>query len=778
MEEMQIEHLSFTYPEKNTPAIFDLSLTIPRGSFTVLCGKSGCGKSTLLRLVKPALSPHGEKSGTIRIFGRDISTLSDREQAEKIGFVLQNPDNQIVCDKVWHELAFGLESLGYGKDEIRTRVSEMASFFGIEDWFFQEVSTLSGGQKQLLNLAAVMTMQPSILILDEPTSQLDPIAAESFFQILARINRELGTTILLSEHRLEEVFPLADQVIFLENAQLLANGSPREIAKKLWGHEIFCALPTPMRVFSAAGGDEACPVTVREGRNWLLEQRLSPLPPRTGKPCNSEVVLSLKDIWFRYARDSEEILRGFSLELHRGEFYALLGGNGTGKTTALSIAAGLSSPQHGKVQKRATVTMLTQNPQELFSKNRVSEELLSLANADECNKMITLCELEPLLDAHPYDLSGGEQQRLALAMALLKKPEILILDEPTKGLDACFKKKLAEILKSQKNLSILLVSHDLEFCAEYADRIGMIFAGQLTSEGTPEEFFAGKSFYTTAANRMARNILPQAILASDLIYATGGSEPVKADELPPPPPVQIKPEKTEKTKKSSAPAAFLPLLLVPVTVLFGIYFLGDRKYYWISLCILAETLFSFFLHFEKRKPSAHELVTVSVLCATAVFGRAAFAPIPQFKPAAAVVILSGIAFGGETGFFVGAATAFLSNFFFGQGPWTPWQMLAFGTVGLVSGIGFGKQVKSKLLLAVLGFSEVLILYGGIMNPASVLMSQPHPTSEMLLSAYALGIPADLVHAASTALFLWLAGKAVLEKLDRVKKKYNMNRSQI
>lgn len=772
MEEIQIEHLSFAYPEKSVPAIFDLSLTVSRGSLTVLCGKSGCGKTTLLRLLKPALSPHGAKSGTIRISGHDISTLSDREQAEKIGFVLQNPDNQIVCDKVWHELAFGLESLGYAGDEIRTRVSEIASFFGIEDWFFREVSALSGGQKQLLNLAAVMTMQPSILILDEPTSQLDPIAAESFLQMLERINRELGTTILLSEHRLEGVFPLADQVIFLENARLLAIGSPREIAKKLWGHEIFCALPTPMRVFSAADGKGACPVTVREGRNWLSEQTLSPLPPRTGNPVDSEIVLSLKDVWFRYEQESEDILRGFSLKLHRGEFYALIGGNGTGKTTALSIAAGLLAPQRGRVQKKAAVTMLTQNPQELFSKNTVSEELLPLANADDRQKIVALCELEPLLDAHPYDLSGGEQQRLALAMALLKKPEILILDEPTKGLDACFKKKLADILKSQKKLSILLVSHDLEFCAEYADRIGMIFAGQLTSEGTPEEFFAGKSFYTTAANRMARNLLPKAILASDLICATGGSEPVSSEETPPPPKVQTKPEKTDLSPKISAPAAFLPLLLVPVTVLFGIYFLGDRKYYWISLCILAETLFSFFLHFEKRKPSAHELVTVSVLCATAVLGRVAFAPIPQFKPAAAVVILSGIAFGGETGFLVGAATAFLSNFFFGQGPWTPWQMFAFGMVGLVSGIGFGKQIKSGLLLAILGFLEVLILYGGIMNPASVLMSQPHPTSEMLLSAYALGIPADLVHAASTALFLWLAGKAVLQKLKRVKKKYN------
>ena len=780
MEEIRTEHLSFAYPGKDFSAIHDLSITLRPGSFTVLFGKSGCGKSTLLRLLKPALSPQGSRSGKIYLGKRELSELSEWEQAECIGFVLQNPDNQLVCDKVWHELAFGLESLSYSNEEIRMRVSEMASFFGIEDLFFRDVHTLSGGQKQLLNLAAVMTMQPSILILDEPTSQLDPIAAESFLHILSRINRELGTTILISEHRLEEVFPLADQVLYLENGTLLAAGAPNQIGAALSGCDMFSALPTPMRIFTQAKGEGDCPVTVRQGRNWLSQQKITPLSPRTPAPCDPEVVLSLDEVWFRYEKTSPDILRGCSLKLHRGELYALLGGNGTGKTTALSIAAGLLRPLRGRVQRKSAVTMLSQNPQSLFTRDSLREELSGLADQETQQEVIALCELDALLDMHPYDLSGGEQQRAALAMALLQKPEILILDEPTKGLDACFKKKLADILKTLKNqgISILMVSHDLEFCAEYADRIGLMFCGQISSEGAPEEFFSEKSFYTTAANRMSRGILSHAILPSELLTALGQNVPTDSPKAPPkkacPPPKKA--EKQEKAgRKKRFLSSYLPLLLVPLTVLFGIYFLHDRKYYWISLLVLAETMLSFFLHFERRKPSARELVTISVLCATAILGRVAFSSIPQFKPSAAVVILSGLAFGGECGFLVGAMTAFLSNFFFGQGPWTPWQMLSFGLLGFLFGIGYGRKKPKRLALAAWGFLAVFFLYGGIMNLSTVLMSQPYPTPAAILSACALGAPFDLIHAASTALFLWLGAIPILKKFDRVKTKYGFSK---
>ena len=268
MESYRIDHVTFTYPDREKPALSDLCLEIRQGELVTLCGRSGCGKTTLLRLLKPALAPHGAVSGEILFTGRPLAELSDRQQSEQIGFVMQSPDNQIVTDKVWHELAFGLESMGLKTPEIRTRVSEMASFFGIQTWFHKSVTELSGGQKQLLNLASVMAMQPSVLILDEPTSQLDPIAAADFLETVRKINRELGTTVLLSEHRLEDAFPMSDRVLVMEAGKIIADGPPRTVGEVIREsrQEMFAALPTPMRVHAQVENGLACPVTVRDGR--------------------------------------------------------------------------------------------------------------------------------------------------------------------------------------------------------------------------------------------------------------------------------------------------------------------------------------------------------------------------------------------------------------------------------------------------------------------------------------------------------------------------------
>lgn len=857
MEEIKIENLTFTYPERDVPAVENISLTINQGEFVVICGKSGCGKSTLLRQIKPILAPNGSRTGKIYINGAEVEALSQREQAEKIGFVLQSPDNQLVCDKVWHELAFGLESLSYTNTEIRARVAEMASFFGIQEWFYKNVTDLSGGQKQLLNLAAVMVMQPSVLILDEPTSQLDPIAAHDFLKTLSKINKELGTTIILTEHRTEEAFPLADKVVVLEGGHIIAKGSPREIGEALKDNDMFVALPTPMRVFCAAGKDGDCPVTVREGRNWLLGQEIcSDIPLEEKPPVEADTALAMTDVWFRYEKDLPDVLKGISLKVHEGEFYAIVGGNGAGKTTALSVMADINKPYRGKVRLKEgkKIAMLPQNPVCLFSRKTVLLELKDMLSdlkisgeekEERLNSVISLCELDGLLNSHPYDLSGGEQQRAAMAMVLLKAPDIILLDEPTKGLDAHFKLKLAKLLLSLKKsgIAIIMVSHDVEFCAKYADCCGMMFDGQIVSEDAARKFFAGKSFYTTAANRMARSVLPNAVTDTDIIKALGADFKEKAFDyaaykLPPSDKKQEKKQKRLSTKniimgivffalfivslyfyfqntssvmlsavsivflglscfnlipqrefgikiqaeknqrkipKRTLAAAIMILLLIPLTLFIGIYYLGDRKYYFISLLIILETMLPFALIFEGRKPQARELVIISVLCAAAVIGRAAFIPLPQFKPATAIVIITGICFGGEAGFLVGAITGFVSNFFFGQGPWTPWQMFALGMIGFVAGILFKKGIvrKTKLELSIFGFLGTVLIYGGIMNPASVIMWQANPNWDMIKSAYIMGLPFDLVHAVSTVFFLWLCAEPVCEKLERIKIKYGL-----
>lgn len=865
VEKIKIKNLIFSYPNSEKKALDDINLTVNQGEFVTICGKSGCGKSTLLRHLKPILTPHGKTSGEIYFDGKSIYDLSDREQAENIGFVMQNPDNQIVTDKVWHELVFGLESLGINSAEIRSKAAEMASFFGIQNWFYENVANLSGGQKQILNLASVMIMNPTLLLLDEPSSQLDPIAAHDFFTMLERINTELGVTIILSEHNLSEVFPLSDKVVVMEDGKITTENTPYKIGEELKQNSMFAALPTPTKIYYSLGNNSGnCPITIRDGHKWLEKQQINEhFEFKSEKNrINTEPILELKDVWFRYEKNSDDILKGLSFKVHENEFYAIVGGNGVGKSTALSVISKINKPYRGKVfiNDDTKVAVMPQNPQSLFLKKSVLEELYDAVfdvekekRKNEIEYVIKLCELDNLLENHPYDLSGGEQQRVALAKMLLRKPDLLVLDEPTKGLDACFKRKLATILKSlQKNgMTVLMVTHDIEFCAEYADICAMFFDGKIVSEAPPRKFFAENNFYTTSAKRMADGIIENAVLDKDIIRALGGeAEDLTEtnDELN-----YILPKKTvikqgkkeykklnvhnvvlgivfvilfvmtqclfcgrydnwknyvaqtisilfiaaamfnliprkklgkeliqnEKSKrkisKRTKIATLLILFLIPITIFIGIYYLGDKKYYFISLLIILETMIPFAFAFENRKPKARELVIISSLCAIGVVGRTAFFMLPQFKPVAAIVIISGVAFGGETGFLVGAITAFVSNFFFGQGPWTPWQMFSFGIIGFLVGIMFQKGIlrKTKTDMCVFGFLVTFVIYGGIMNPASVIMWQSNININMVLSSYVMGMPFDFIHAVSTVFFLFFAAEPMLEKLERIKIKYGL-----
>ncbi len=818
MESFKVENLSFTYPNMAHKTLDNINFSVKKGEFILICGQSGCGKTTLLRLLKSSLSPFGEISGDIYLGGKPLADYNAREQAAQIGFVMQSPDNQIVTDKVWHELAFGLESLGYSTPEIRTRVSEMASFFGIQNWFYKNVTELSGGQKQLLNLASVMVMQPSVLILDEPTSQLDPIAAQEFLKTLEKINRELGVAVILTEHRLEDAFPIADRVIVMDNGKIIADETPGEVGKilKSSNHPMYSALPTPMRVHGEICDSLPCPLTVRDGRIWLeeyaKEHTLNPdLIPKDKLQNNNDAIIEIKDAYFRYEKNLPDALKGFNLSVNKGELFCLVGGNGTGKTTALSLVSGLHTPYRGDVfikGKRISkiqnlysglLGVLPQNPQSVFVKKTVYLDLMEILSEKKLGKeekeqriqnIAFLCRIEKLLESHPYDLSGGEQQRAALAKILLSEPEILLLDEPTKGMDAQFKEEFSDILTDLKanGVTILMVSHDIEFCGEYADRCALVFDGGITSMGRPREFFKGNSFYTTSANRMARTTLPDAVLAEDIILACGGSvkkREKKARKIEfhnqenQKKNIEVKAIQTlksdRKLSKRTLAAAFLILLLIPLTLYVGVSFFGDRKYYFISLLIILETMIPFGMVFESRKPKARELVVISVLCGIAVAGRAAFFMLPQFKPVSAIVIIAGVALGGETGFLVGAVGGFVSNFFFGQGPWTPWQMFAFGVIGFLGGILFKKGFlgKTKASLSIFGFLATLVIYGGIMNPASIIMAQSKITPQMIYSSYIAGLPLDLIHALSTAFFLWFIAEPMTDKLERIKVKYGL-----
>lgn len=769
-----INNFSFAYPSQSEYVLKNISLNIEQGQLITLFGKSGCGKSTLLHCLKPILAPHGRRDGTIKFYGFDIDLLSQAEQAKKIGFVAQNPDNSLVTDKVWHELVFGLESLSMPKEEIRIRAAETASFFGIQTWFHKNVSELSGGQKQLLNLASVMIMQPDVLILDEPTSSLDPIAAHDFLETVSKINRETGITVILAEHNLNDAFPISDRIIVMEDGKIIADDIPKNIGKIISDNDMYDAMPAPVRVFMSVNSQGECPITVCEGRKWLESQ------PNIKKDISfDETVLSspiaaeLKNVWFRYEKNQPDIIKGLSAKIHQGELYAIVGGNGTGKTTALSLISGINKPYRGRIVTDGKIAALPQNPQSLFIKNTVFDDLSEVSDNEKLiDRISKLCEISHLLDRHPYDLSGGEQQRAALAKILLTEPQIILLDEPTKGLDAHFKIKLAEILKSL-DAAIIMVSHDIEFCAEYADRCAMFFDGAIISDEPPRRFFSGKSFYTTSADRMARNIIPNAVLTEDIISALGGKIPSRKTSEPIKIPIPKKPipEKRQKRKNGVIPM-LISVILILFTALAGVFWLDDRKYYIISMLIIPETLIPFALSFEKRRPQASELAVLSVMCAIAVAGRGAFYMLPQFKPMAAVTIITGICFGGESGFLVGAMCMLVSNFLFGQGPWTPWQMLAMGLIGFVSGAFYGLK-KRKLPLCIFGALATVIIYGGIMNPASVIMYQENPNIKMFLSYYISGFPFDVIHGCSTAIFLYFISMPMIEKADRIKMKYGI-----
>ena len=539
MVNFRINNMSFTYPGGNKPALRNIKLTVNQGEFIVVCGRSGSGKSTLLRMLKPELTPHGTKTGEIKFFSSDKFSL--RDSAGKIGFLMQNTEYQAVTHSVRTELAFGLENLGLDSKAIRLRIAEISSYFSLEGIIDKKTSELSGGQKQMVCLASVLAMHPDVIIFDEPTSQLDPMTAEALINTIHKLCRENGITVIITEHRLENLIPVADRVIIMEKGEIISDTPPRSISPWLITDNSFIssAVPISMRLHSALKLDTPAPLNVAEGRR-MLSGLFNRTPEYTAlyekeEEHTKDLAIEVKDLWFAYDK-SRYVLNGLDLKIKKGSFFALLGANGAGKTTALSLISGTLSSKQGKIKlfgkpisKYKTnelygklIGSLPQKCESLFGGYTVREDLEKAlikaipdkkARKERLEEVAHFCEITELLDKHPYDISGGELQRAALCMVLLKEPQILLLDEPTKGMDNLFKKQLAKKtceLKS-KGITVVMVSHDTEFCAEYCDECAMLFDGMCALQAEKNKFFSQNFFYTTTANKIARDFFPLAV---------------------------------------------------------------------------------------------------------------------------------------------------------------------------------------------------------------------------------------------------------------------------
>ena len=583
---IELKDFNFSYAstdgsEKTFECLHDINLEINYGDFVLLCGPSGCGKTTLLSNLKKELIPNGLRSGIARYNGIGISQLDDETSACDIGYLFQNPDSQIVTDTVIQEIAFPLENIGVSSEEIRNRISELAAFFGLNDILHKNVNELSGGQKQLVNLCSLLVLRPKVLLLDEPMSQLDPIASYDFLSILRRLNEEFSITIIISEHKSDNIFSFVDKVVFMENGMIKYDKNPREVSKTAFDDDVFKHyLPQVAKIHNLLGAKHSqlskmeIPLSIREARRSLntIHDDLIKISEDGEKNQNhdlahvdrddnshkksifsrkaSDSLIQMNGIYFAYIK-GHLVLKNLDFDLKKGDFIGIIGGNGVGKSTFLQLMCGLLKPIKGKVkyQKDLNIAYVHQNPMIHFSRDNVKAELVKNLDigSDVKSKLVEMDDedfinsktlnglnfnnlnfkfkdlieffgISHLLSQHPYDCSGGEQQKIVIIQALLKDADVLVLDEPTKGLDPISSLNLSKELNelNGNGLTIVMTSHDLDFVANNCRRCLMFFDMNIQIDSPPKEIFRENNFYTTFVNRMVKDYIPQAVTIDDV----------------------------------------------------------------------------------------------------------------------------------------------------------------------------------------------------------------------------------------------------------------------
>ncbi len=531
MAQIEIKDLSFTYAGTDSPVLKNINLSFDEGDFVCICGATGCGKTTLLKMLKQSISPAGEKTGKVLINGKNSSEYSKREEAELVGYVSQNPDSQIVTDKVWHELAFCPESLGYKQNEIRNLVAKTAMWFGIENIYDRDTVNLSGGEKQLVNLASSVVIKPQVLLLDEPTAQLDPVASSNFIDTLVRLNRELSITVIIAEHNLEEVLGVCSKLVLLDGGMVIKKSEPGvAVTAAKDNKNLYSVMPSYVKAFLDLDCEGEPPLTLSEFRKTIVSCYKNDIQTvdHPAREIESEYTIEADKVYYRFSREGKDILSDASLKIRKGEIYTLMGLNGSGKSTLLSLLSGLKKPVSGKIRicrkeikeyrngelHRECLVSVPQDPTWIFSKETVEEELKGCSKGEE---MISY-DFKKIYSHHPYDISGGEKQLVVLAKALSKNPKVLLLDEPTKGLDYSSKCVIAKILKelSEEKITILTVTHDIEFACMVSDRCGLLFNGSVVTEDRPEKFFSGK-FYSTSIAKASSGYYTDIVRSEDLV---------------------------------------------------------------------------------------------------------------------------------------------------------------------------------------------------------------------------------------------------------------------